>query len=168
MLQLAPCSQAPLCFCQITHLVISKPTAFSLFQPVWHFLKRFGIFAHLCSKKVVSTLVPRFWRQQIGWSYCAASWRFSLVAWRNLNKKVSLSCSQRAARSVVVMLQVWYAIALRFDSYLGDFPFLFSTFFVTFQTFPLCVTYRLQLAFMLCSKFGRGLAACPESNPTIS
>jgi len=25
-------------------MVISKPTAFSLFQLVWHFLKRFGIF----------------------------------------------------------------------------------------------------------------------------
>jgi len=36
--------KAPLCFWQITHLVISKPTAFSLFQLVWHFLKRFGIF----------------------------------------------------------------------------------------------------------------------------
>jgi len=27
-----------------THVVISKPTAFSLFQLVWHFLKWFGIF----------------------------------------------------------------------------------------------------------------------------
>ena len=34
-----PCSQAPLCFCQITHLVISKPTAFRLFQLVWHFFE---------------------------------------------------------------------------------------------------------------------------------
>jgi len=39
-----PCCRAPLRFCQITTLVISKPTAFSLFQLVWHFLKRFGIF----------------------------------------------------------------------------------------------------------------------------
>jgi len=27
-------SQAPLCFCHITHVVISKPTLFSLFQLV--------------------------------------------------------------------------------------------------------------------------------------
>ena len=52
-------------------------------------------------------------------------------------KKVSLSCSPRAARSAVVMLQVWYVIAFQFDSDLGDFPFLFfKTIFITFQTFP--------------------------------
>ena len=71
----------------------------------------------------MSILPPRFWRQLISWSYCAASWTFVLVAWRNSNEKVSLSCNQRAARSVVVMLQVWYAIAFRFNSHLGEFLF---------------------------------------------
>jgi len=33
---------------------------------------------------VVSILPPRFWRQLIGWSYCATSWTLCLVAWRNL------------------------------------------------------------------------------------
>jgi len=53
MLYLAPSSQASLCFCQITHLIISKPTAFSLFQLVWHFsglaffCKWFGNFCSL-------------------------------------------------------------------------------------------------------------------------
>jgi len=31
---------------------------------------------------LVSILPPRLWRQQIGWSYCAASRTFGLVAWR--------------------------------------------------------------------------------------
>jgi len=39
----------------------------------------------------VSISPPIFWRQQIGWSYCAASRTFGLVAWPNSNKKVSLS-----------------------------------------------------------------------------
>jgi len=34
-------------------------------------------------KKVVSIIPAIFWRQQISWSYCAASWRFGLVARRN-------------------------------------------------------------------------------------
>jgi len=37
-------------------------------------------------KKVVSILLPRFWQQLIGWSYCATSRRFSLVAWHNSKK----------------------------------------------------------------------------------
>jgi len=44
---LVPCSRVPLCFCQIIHLEMSKPTAFGLFQLVWHFLKGFGIFCSL-------------------------------------------------------------------------------------------------------------------------
>ena len=74
-------------------------------------------------------------RQQISWSYCAASWTFGLVAWRNSNKKFSLSCNRLAARSIAVMLHVWYAIAFQFDSHLDDFPFVF--FF--FQNFPQCM-----------------------------
>ena len=83
------------------------------------------------SFKVVSILPPIFWWQQIGLSYCAASWKFGLVAWCNSNKKVSLWCNRCAARSVVVMLHVWYVIAFRFDSHLGNFPF-----FYFFQNFP--------------------------------
>ena len=53
---IAPCSQAPLCFCQIAHLVVSKPTeqhsaCFSLFGIFWSdlafFYKWFGIFCSL-------------------------------------------------------------------------------------------------------------------------
>jgi len=44
MLYLVPCSRARQRFCRITHLVVSVPTAFSLFQLVWHFLKRFVFF----------------------------------------------------------------------------------------------------------------------------
>jgi len=87
----------------------------------------------------VSIFPPRFWQQQISWSYCAASRTFALVAWRNSNKKVSLSCNQHAARSVVVMLHVRNAIAFHFDPHLGDFPFLFFTFFGTFQSLRLGV-----------------------------
>jgi len=50
---------------------------------------------------VVANLLPRScWWQQIGWSYCAASWSwtFSLVAWCNTKEKGhfvrnTLSCS---------------------------------------------------------------------------
>ena len=42
-----------------------------------------------------------------------------------------MSCNRRAARSLVVMLHVWYAIAFQFDSHLGDFPF-----FYFFKNFP--------------------------------
>jgi len=37
----------------------------------------------MSSSKGSVFLLPRCWRQQIGWSYCAASQTFSLVAWRN-------------------------------------------------------------------------------------
>jgi len=30
----------------------------------------------------MSILLAIFWQQQIGWSYCASSRRFGLVAWR--------------------------------------------------------------------------------------
>ena len=56
--------------------------------------------------KVMSILQPRVWQQHIGWSYCAISRTFGLVAWRNSNEKVSLSCNRHAAHSVEVMLQV--------------------------------------------------------------
>jgi len=39
------------------------------------------------------------------------------------------------------------------DSRLGDLLFLF---FITFQTFPLGVRFRLQMAFALWLAFGRG------------
>ena len=88
----------------------------------------------------MSLLPPRFWRQQIGWSYCATSWTFGLVAWSNLNKKVSLSCHRRAAHSIAVLFHIWYAIAFQFDSHLGNFSFLFFvTFFKTFQSLRLGV-----------------------------
>jgi len=40
------------------------------------------------NKLVVSILPPRCWRQHIGWSYCATSWTFGLMAWRNTKKKL--------------------------------------------------------------------------------
>jgi len=86
---------------------------------------------------------PRFWQQQITWSYCATSQTFSLVAWRNSNEKVNFSCNQRAARSVVVMLQVWYAIPFQLDSPWW-LPFSFFHFFKTFQS--LCVSVRLRVS----------------------
>jgi len=43
------------------------------------------------------------------------------------------------------MLHIWYAIAFQFDSHLGDFPFLFSTFFKTFQSFRLGVRFRVSV-----------------------
>ena len=70
---------------------------------------------------------------------------FDLVAWRNSKKKASLSCSQHAARGVVVMLHVWYAIAFQFDPHLGDFLFLFFTFFKTFQSLRLGVRFRVSV-----------------------
>jgi len=33
---------------------------------------------------LVSILLPRCWRQQLSWSYCATSQRFGLLAWYNL------------------------------------------------------------------------------------
>ena len=47
------------------------------------------------------------------------------MALHNSNKKVSLAYSGCAARSVAVMHQVLYAIAFRFDSHLGNFPFFY-------------------------------------------
>jgi len=38
---------------------------------------------------VVFILLPIFWRQLMGWSSCAASQRFCLMALRNSNKKVT-------------------------------------------------------------------------------
>jgi len=49
----------------------------------------------------------------------------------------------------MVMLQVWHAIACQFDSHLGNFLLFFKTLFITFQTFPLGVRFRLWLAFSL-------------------
>jgi len=45
------------------------------------------------------------------------------MASRSSNEKASFSSNRRAACSVVVMLQVWYAITFLLDSHLGDFHF---------------------------------------------
>ena len=71
-------------------------------------------------------------------------------------KNDSFSCNRRAAHSLVVMLQVSYAIAFQFKSHLDDFLVLFLNFFITFQSFPLGVTFRLWLAFGLWLEFNRG------------
>ena len=76
----------------------------------------------------------------------AATDQLELLCRRNLNKNVSLSCNWHATHSVVVMRQVLYAIAFRFNSHLGDFPYLFLNFFITF---PFAVRFRLRLAFAL-------------------
>jgi len=56
----------------------------------------------------------------------------------------SLSCKRRAAHSEAVMLHVWYAIAFRCNSHLGDFPFVF----LLFSQFLKC-TLRCLLGFGL-------------------
>jgi len=50
-------------------------------------------------KLVASILLPWCWRQQIGWSYCAASRTFSLMAWRK-SEKTSL-CQEHSVLLVV-------------------------------------------------------------------
>jgi len=50
----------------------------------------------------VSIFPAIFWRQQIGWSYCASSRRFGLMSWRNTMEKVTLSAKRCPARGVMV------------------------------------------------------------------
>jgi len=97
----------------------------------------------------VSILLAIFWWQQIGWSYCAGSWSFGLVAWRNTKKKVTLSEKHCPVRGAMVRSYSCYANGLRCDSRLPDFHFfslLFSrfrlgqwlpTFFDTFLPLPI-------------------------------
>ena len=59
---------------------------------------------------------------------------------------VSLSCKWHVADSVAVMLHVWYPVAFRFDSHLGDFPFVCFTFFKNFQSVRLGVRFKARLA----------------------
>jgi len=54
------------------------------------------------------------------------------------------------------MLQDWYAIAFRFDSHLGDFPFLFFYLFHNFANFSLRSYVKLRLAFVLWLAFSWG------------
>ena len=61
------------------------------------------------------------------------------------NKKVSLSCNHRAARSAVVMIHIWCAIAFQFHPHLGNFLFLFFTYFKTFQSLRLGVRFRVSV-----------------------
>jgi len=49
----------------------------------------------------VSVLPAIFWRQQIAWSYCAASWRFSLVAWHNTVPRKRSLCQENVILLVV-------------------------------------------------------------------
>jgi len=83
----------------------------------------------MSSSKGSVFLLPRCWRQQIGWSYCAASQTFSLVAWRNTKKKVTLSGTRCPARGVTVKCHGCYAIGWRFDSCLANFHCFFFAFF---------------------------------------
>ena len=82
-------------------------------------------------QKIVSILAPILWGQQIGWSYCATSqtfaWSRGMTQFEQKGQFVMQS-AWHAVHSVVVMLQVWYAIAFWFDSHLLDFPFLFLLF----------------------------------------
>jgi len=77
---------------------------------------------------VVSILTAIFWRQQIRWSYCADSRRFSLVAWRNTKKKATLSVKRCPAHDVMVRCHGCYANGFRFDSRLADFVLFFAFF----------------------------------------
>jgi len=63
----------------------------------------------------VSILPLIFWRQQISWSYCAASQRFGLLAWRNTKKKVTLSGKRCPTCGVTVMCGGCYANGVWFD-----------------------------------------------------
>ena len=83
---------------------------------------------HLFYFKVVSILPPRCWRQQISWSYSATSRTFGLVAWRNTNKKVTLSGTHCPARGVMVRCYGCYANGWRFDSRLTDLHFFLCFF----------------------------------------
>ena len=74
--------------------------------------------------KVVSILLAIFWWQQIGWSYCADSRRFGLVAWRNTKKKVTLSRKRHPACGATVMCYGCYANGFWFESHLADFNFV--------------------------------------------
>jgi len=77
---------------------------------------------------VVSILPAIFWWQQIGWSYCAGSWRFGLVAWCNTKEKVTLSRKCCPARCVMARCYGCNANGLRFDSCLADFLFFLCFF----------------------------------------
>ena len=65
---------------------------------------------------------------------------FGLVAWCNSNKKSSLAHKCRAACSEAVMLHTWYAIAFRFNSHLGNFPF--------FQKFRVSVRVAVRVSIL--------------------
>ena len=79
----------------------------------------------ILSIQVVSILPPRFWWQQISWSYCAASRTLGLMAWRNfnLNKKVSLVCCSYASHLVC------HCFSVRLSPCRLLFSFFFSYFF---------------------------------------
>ena len=83
----------------------------------------------------------------IGWSYCASSWRFVLVAWRNNKEKVILSGKRRPAYSVTVRCYGWYANGFQFDSDVAKLSFCF--FSLLFFRLRLGVTSR-----GLCSLLG--------------
>ena len=81
------------------------------------------------SKKVVSILLVIFWRQQIGWNYCAGSRRFGLVAWRNTKKKVTLWEKCCSSRDVTVMCYGCYSMPIVFGSTLALLTFVFFLYF---------------------------------------
>jgi len=87
---------------------------------------------------VVSILPEIFWRQQIGWNYCAGSRRISLGACSNTKKKVTLSRKRCPAHGAMVRCYSCYANDLQFNSRLADFCFLF---FFAFSRLRLGVTF---------------------------
>jgi len=89
----------------------------------------------------VSVLPPRFWRQQIVWSYCAANGTFGIVAWRNSNKSVKivmqLACCGYASHLVC------HCFSVRLSP--CRLPFSFFTSFKTFQSLRLGVRFRASV-----------------------
>jgi len=95
-------------------------------------LTNFILFEQCCFAPLFSYVVfispAIFWRQQIGWSYCAGS-RFGLVAWRNTKIKVTLSRKRSPARCVTVSCCDCYANGFRFGSRLADYLFFSLLFY---------------------------------------
>jgi len=90
----------------------------------------------------VSILPTIFWQQQIRWSYCAASRRFGLVAWRNtVPRKRSLG-QENAVPACGVTVKCYGCYAL--SNHKAYFMVFSST--VTLPTFFLpFLFFRLRL-----------------------
>ena len=70
-------------------------------------------------------LPPRYWRQQISWSYIVPPPVKHSVLWHDttwIKRSVCHALSMMLLVAAMLHLHVWYAIAFQFDSHLGDSP----------------------------------------------